>query len=304
MHDEAHNRPQNEVNCSEDKKLSLQKPCCVKCKSNNLRKKGFRTTKYRGKQQRWICNECNKSFTVDKGFWKMKFNEKKITQAIDTYYEGLSLRKVRRNFYKYADVFVSHQSVLNWIRKYSYLIREYVKKLQPQLSGHYMTDEVIIRCKKENHNFGAILDKHTRYIVATRYSEYEYIDTEDNIKLWKEAKNIQKPYKFSSDCHMTYEKAFNKVFWTRYKKDKVEWNRINTLKTGKHNYIMERVWNSLRERIKIMRGFKASWSAKLLLDGYFIWYNFIRPHMTLRGCPAKIVGLENNDLIKLIELSC
>ena len=48
---------------------------------------------------------------------------------------------------------------------------------------------------------------------------------------------------------------------------------------------MERVWNTLRERIKIMRSFKASWSAKLLIDGFFIWYNFIRPPMSLGGSP-------------------
>src|SRR3989338_8718119 len=88
----------------------------------------------------------------------------------------------------------------------------------------------------------------------------------------------------------------------KYKEGRVEYEQINHAKTGKYNYIMERVWNTLRERIKIMRGFKASWSAKLLIDGFFIWYNFIRPHMTLKCSPAERVGLESNDWIRLINI--
>jgi len=281
-------------NSLENKNISV-KPKCVKCKSKEVRKKGFRKTQHRGKQQRWICNKCHTSFTVDVGFWKMKNNDKKICQALDTYYEGLSLRKVRRNFVRYADTIISHQSVLNWIRKYSYLVRSYVEKLRPSLDGHFLTDEAIIRCSGQNHNFGLVMDKKTRYVVATRYSEEEYITPEHNIRLWTKAKEIQRPKKFTSDAHKTYERAFRKVFYTKYNEGRVEYEQINHHQTGRYNYIMERIWNTLRERIKIMRGFKATWSSKLLLDGFFIWYNFIRPHMTFGHQPSENVGLKGFD---------
>lgn len=301
MHCEAQIKSPKSVNSLENKKLS---EVCPKCKSNKTIKKGFRQTQNRGKQQRHLCKKCGFSFTIDNGFWKMKNNEKKICQALDTYFEGLSLRKVRRNFYKYADTEISHQSILNWIRKYVYLIRKKVEKLKPQLDGHYLTDETIIKCNGENHNFGLVMDKKTRYIVATRYSEKEYISPEHSIKLWSKARDIQKPRKLTSDAHMTYTKAFNKVFYTRYRKDRVEYEQINFHKTKKYNYIMERVWNTLKERIKIMRGFKASWSAKLLIDGFFIWYNFIRPHMTFRQPPSRNVGLKGFDgWLDLVQLS-
>lgn len=292
MHSEAQTSPQSGNNPSENKKLSAQ---CPRCKSYKTIKKGLSKTLNRGNQQRNICKECKYSFIVDKGFWKMKFSEAKVNQAIDTYFEGLSLRKVRRNFHRYSELKVSHQSILNWIHKYSYLMKQYVETLEPRLSGHFMTDETMIRCNGKWHNLGVVFDKHTRYVVATRYSEYEYISAEDNIKLWNEAKQIKRPYKFSSDSHITYEEAFKKVFYSRYKKDFVEWNKINCAKTGQFNFIMERLFNSLKERIKIMRGFKAGWSAKLVLDGYFIWYNFIRPHQTFNGVtPSKKAQLELN----------
>lgn len=289
--------PQNVENPSEHKNISAK---CPKCNCTKTIKKGLRKTQHRGLQQRHICKKCQYSFTVDGGFWKMKYGEERICQAIDTYFEGLSLRKIRRNFGLYAGIKPNHQSVLNWIHKYVYLMRNHVATLQPQLSGHYMTDEVIIKCKGKNHNFGVVMDKHTRYVVASRYTESELIGAKDSIKLWSEAKRIQKPYKLSSDSLPTYHKAFRRVFFTRYNKDKVEWNRINVSESGRHNYIMERLWNTLRERIKIMRGFKASWSAKLLIDGFFLWYNFQRPHTTLGQTPAQQTQLRINNIRELI----
>lgn len=50
-----------------------------------------------------------------------------------------------------------------------------------------------------------------------------------------------------------------------------------------------------------MRGFKASWSAKLLIDGFFIWYNYIRPHMTLKATPAQKTGIEVNNWLYLVS---
>jgi len=234
----------------------------------------------------------------------MKSNPKKIMRAIDTYYEGLSLRKIKRNFEKYGVADISHQTVLNWIRKYVYLIRKGIEKMQPVLDGHYVTDEVVIRCKGANHNFGLVMDKKTRYVVATRYSEEQYISREHSIKLWSKAKSIKKPYKLTSDAHGTYMNAFNEVFYTRYKKDMIEYEQVNAFKTGKFNFVMERVWNTLRERIKIMRGFKATWSAKLLVDGFFIWYNFIRPHMTFGRTPAENAGINVNDWLGLVRMTC
>ena len=120
---------------------------------------------------------------------------------------------------------------------------------------------------------------------------------------WRsKARDIQRPKKLTSDAHVTYQEAFNRVFYTRYKEGRVEYEQINHSKTGRYNYIMERVWNTLRERIKIMRGFKASWSAKLLIDGFFIWYNFVRPHMTLKCSPAEMVGLKEKNWVGLIGM--
>ena len=300
MHRQAQNSPYKSVGTSDNKNLST--PICINCKSEWVIKHGSRKTKKRGLQQQWFCNKCHKSFTINNGFWKMKNNEDKICQAIDTWFEGLSLRKTKRNLAKYSQMQISHQSILRWLQKYSYMITNYAQTVNPQLDGNYYSDETIIRCNKQNHSFGIVMDAKNRYVVSTNYTEYSHIFTEDTIKLWQIAKDVQRPRRLRTDDLQSYTEAFNKVFYTRYNKDKVIWTVINHTKTGKYNYLMERLNNTLKERLKTTRWFKAVWSAKLLLNGLITWYNFIRPHMSFNGkSPADMVGLQKMEWKEMIK---
>ena len=59
---------------------------CVHCGKSNYIKKGFRKTENRGKIQVYKCLECNRKFTNDDGFYRMRNSEAKITSAIDLYW--------------------------------------------------------------------------------------------------------------------------------------------------------------------------------------------------------------------------
>ena len=61
---------------------------CVHCGKSNYIKKGFRKTENRGKIQVYKCLECNRKFTNDDGFYRMRNSEAKITSAIDLYWIG------------------------------------------------------------------------------------------------------------------------------------------------------------------------------------------------------------------------
>ncbi|MBI4439480.1 IS1 family transposase [Candidatus Woesearchaeota archaeon] len=43
---------------------------CRHCKSESVVKRGLSPTQNRGMQQRYLCNDCHKTFIPDFGFWK------------------------------------------------------------------------------------------------------------------------------------------------------------------------------------------------------------------------------------------
>ena len=77
---------------------------------------------------------------------------------------------------------------------------------------------------------------------------------------------------------------------------------------GRFNHKIERLHNSIRERTKIFRNFKRLESAKAIMNGYEIYYNFIRKHQAIGCCPYELalpyLKLKNkNKWLDLIRLS-
>jgi putative transposase len=72
--------------------------------------------------------------------------------------------------------------------------------------------------------------------------------------------------------------------------------------------MVERLHGTIRERNKVMRGLEDEPTAQTIIDGFRIYYNFIRPHMALKGkTPAEQanigVKLGKNKWLNLIKAS-
>ena len=80
-------------------KQKKEKIICPICKSENTIKWTKRQTQNRGLIQRYKCKDCNKTFTIDDGFFRMRNHPKKITCALDLFYRGVSTRKVVFHFH-------------------------------------------------------------------------------------------------------------------------------------------------------------------------------------------------------------
>ena len=62
----------------------------------------------------------------------------------------------------------------------------------------------------------------------------------------------------------------------------------------------------LKARVKVMKGLKVRECARVVLDGFVTWYNFLTPHEALGGrTPAMAAGIakEPLDWKTLIELA-
>ena len=258
---------------------------CIHCKAQNYIKKGLRKTENRGKIQRYKCLKCNKLFTNDDGFYRMKNHENKITSAIDLYFSNLSSRKVRNHFRRHLPNNASHQSILNWCRKYVLKVTNYVDKLQPKLSGKYYMDETEIDCDGRNDFFWVAVDWDTRFIPNTHYSLFW--DTNNCKEFLRKIKKKKVPKYVQTDSAPFYKNAFYDMF-----KNSVKHYQNNVHETGKHNVRIETVFSKVKDRVDDFRGLKALWSAPILMQGIIIQHNFIEAHTTTHKVPCELAGLK------------
>ncbi|MCL4519320.1 MAG: IS6 family transposase [Thaumarchaeota archaeon] len=248
------------------------------------------------------CTNCKHRFFETDHLPRMKLNKQAIITALNLYYEGLSVRKVSRQLEELYGEKVSQVSIWKWIQKYSKLVSEYVRTLSPNLSGKWHHDETVIRCDGRNEWFWETIDEESRFLVASHLSETRSL--EDTIEIFRKAMETakQRPKVIFLDGSHTYDKAFNRVFYSRYKVERVEMVKRIGIRSRETNNLVERLHETVKEKLRTTRGFKNHDSAKLILDGYTVYYNYVRPHMSLKGkTPAQASGIEVKGWRQLIE---
>ena len=268
---------------------------CRFCDSTNFERNGHRYNK-KGLYQRYVCNECNRSFIVDNGFLHKGFKDKIITSCLDLYFNGLSLRKISNHLYGCYNIKVSYVTIYKWIVEYSIKISAAISNYVVSSSRNIHADEIMINIGGEWHWFWSVLCEDNRMItssIITKTRDIHYAR-----KLFEETKVHlpERPRNVITDGLPAYKKAFGKAFWRSEK----SYNTIKHVRLIKfidkvNNNVMERVNGTMKDKIKIMRGFKSIEGATAIMSGFVVYYNFVRPHMGLDyATPAQAAGIELN----------
>lgn len=270
---------------------------CPNCKTTIVVKRGKSPTMKRGKQQRYLCKECGKTFIPDTGFWKMKNSEKIVTLAIDVYISNLSSRKMRNQLKRHFDLKISHISVLDWVRKYVLKVQRYVNTLEPSLSGDFYADETEInRSRKDKYNdiFWCSVDWGTRYINATLYSPSQQNMKDATEFMFRIKKSKSVPKYVQTDAAGFYPQAFKNAFYRNTgRRDEQPQHIVNNVsKTKKHNVRIETLFSKIKDRVYDFRGLKALWSAPILMAGIVLQHNYIEAHTTTDEIPCESANLE------------
>lgn len=295
---------------------------CPRCKSENVKKRGFRKTENRGKIQRYECKECKNAFVVDDGFFRMRNNPIKITQSIDLFYRGVSTRKVQEHLGVFFPHNSSNVSIYKWIVKYSKLISKFTEKLKVNVGEEVQVDEMECHRRISHKQKRGIdknwhidsIDPETKFLVAGSYAcargkkqirkvlERIRDKTENQVKM------------VTTDGLFVYPNQIKKVWgYSRFTKQySVIHNKVNASKGEGFNHPIERLHNSMRHRLKTMRGFHGSIeSANSIMLGWAIYYNFITKHQQINKCPYELaipelnlaLGEMKNKWLGLIMLS-
>ena len=295
---------------------------CPYCKSEEVIKWCKRKTQNRGLIQRYKCKKCNRYFTIDDGFFRMRNTPQKISQSIDLFYRGVSTRKVQEHLAIFHPHNASNVSIYKWVIKYSKMINRFTDQLKINVGNEIQVDEMELHRRKSHKSKMGIdknwfidsIDPSTKFLVSSEYTKDRKQKEVKKVisKIKNKAENRVKT--ITTDGWLAYPKAIKSVW--KYSKRTRKYNIFHKIVTASKgdgfNYPIERLHNTVRNRTKIMRGFHGSVeSANAILKGFEIYYNFITKHQQIKCCPyelaipelAKTLENEKNRWLGLIRLT-
>ncbi len=273
---------------------------CAKCGSIRVVKYGFDSGK-----QVFKCKDCLRKF-VPSLIPRSKFTPEVVSLTLDLYFSGTSLRKIARIVSDHTEQHLGATTVYDWIQRFVPKISDYVNSLAPSLSDTWHADEIFLKMKdgityRGNTKMAFlwnVMDRKTRFLLASKLSRFR--DKEGAVQVFQEAiKNAhnETPDKIFTDSLNAYETPIFDMLPQTY-----HIARAGVKKPHANNNRVERLNGTVRERVKVQRGWKSRESQ--IAEGQRIHYNFVKPHSALEGqTPAQRAGIpiQNNwnELLRL-----
>ncbi len=256
---------------------------CPKCGS--IRAIRFGT---RGGKQTYRCNDCGCRFTPSL-IKKAKYSPKVVSLTLDLYFSGMSYNKIARALNDNLDTNMGAASIYRWVKRYVPMISEFVDSLSPQLSDTWQADELFVKMKggENEKQYGQkrmaylwnVMDRKTRFLLASRLSQHRNVN--GAVGAFNAARKVAKdsqPEKIFADKLNAYPQAM--TYWEGESRPELV-AKMGIGKPHASNNRMERANGTLRERVKVQRGWKSMKTPNA--EGQRIHYNFVKPHMALEG---------------------
>ncbi len=227
-----------------------------------------------------------------------------VSLTLDLYFSGMSERKISRTLNSHFGTKMGSATVHKWIQKFVPRISEYANSLTPELSETWQADELFVKMqggvkdtqyKQNNMAFlWNVMDRKTRFLLASRLSTHRNVN--GAVGALNEARKVAKdsqPERIFADKLNAYPQAM--TYWEGESKPELV-AKMGVGKPHANNNRIERLNGTLRERVKVQRGWKTMKTP--LAEGQRIHYNFVKPHAALDGqTPAKRagIGIEGKD---------
>jgi transposase-like protein len=276
---------------------------CDKCGSIRVIRYGKTPTR-----QTWWCKDCSHKFTPSLT-GKTRYTPEMITLTLDLYFSGLSCRKIARTVSDHFGMNLGKSSIYRWIETFVPKVSEYAKTLTPELSETWQADELFVKMKggETEKQYGQkgiaylwnVMDRKTRFLIASTLTAHRDVGAAD--RAFREAKanaHERLPEAVFTDGLKAYRDAVKFGFpdATHVAKAGIK------PKPHANNNRAERLNGTLRERVKVQRGWKTMKTP--LAEGQRIQYNFVKPHASLEGqTPAERagVGVQGNKWLALLR---
>jgi transposase-like protein len=200
----------------------------------------------------------------------------------------MSLNAIRRHLKQMHRNYPSDSTVYEWIDRFTKEAVDKIKDYQPEVGDVWVADETVLKigCKKVW--FWDLIDTKTRYLLASHLSTSRN-QYDARLLMARAAKRAGKrPKTVITDQLASYIEGVGWNFG-----DKTEHIASKKLTATPGTQLIERFHSTLKARTKVMRGLKSLDSARDILQGWLVHYNYLRPHEALKGrTPAQKAELK------------
>jgi putative transposase len=266
----------------EIKKTEIVK--CPHCDSEAIVKYGS----YKGIPRYW-CKVCKRKFRYGDKQFKMKSLTEQVATALHDYYDGgSSVRAIGRHKLAETGKTSSTATIYEWIQKYTQYITDSIKNCHPKVGNEWIADETIVKVGGQNLWLWDIIDTKTRYLLASRLSQSRTIRDaqfliDRAVKTAGFEPKVVVPDKLKSYLDVRYGKD------TEHRQG----SPFRFKETGESTSQIERWHGTVKARTKVMRDLKNFETALDFVDGFLAFYNYLRPHESLKNkTPAEVAGID------------
>jgi len=294
---------------------------CKHCQGQNTRKYGT----YKGVTQYYYCDDCHRKFVGTDALPNGRVSPAFIASALNEYYSGMSYHDIEDNIEKQTDTDISHVAVIKWVNKYTDEAIQQTKDLHPKVGDTWIADETYVSVDKSKANvenpysksrkakwvvFWDIIDADTRFLLASHVTTTR--NKEDAKALMeKAAKCAGKTPKVVVTDHLgSYLDGIEMAYGADAKHIQGK-----PFDTENNTNLIERFHGTLKDRTKVMRALKNKNTLQKFTDGWLVYYNFFKPHMSLENkTPAEtaglkyenhswadVVGIEKKPIVQILE---
>ncbi len=263
---------------------------CKFCDSINIVRYGLTA---KGKQ-RFKCQKCKRTFVIADAPEGAHYSYDIIASAINQFYEASSLHKIKRQIELDYGVSPSHMTIYRWITRYSKKASKELNNLPLSSRGTWVADETVLKLKSDkgqNIWFWDVIDDDTKFLLASHMSETRTTIDAQTLMLKAERRAKLTPKTVITDKLRSYLDAIEKAWGADIKH--VATSPFIKDRKGDSTRAIERFHGTLKDRTKVMRALADKKSAKVILDGWLVHYNFFRPHTAHKGrTPAEAAGVK------------
>lgn len=239
--------------------------------------------------QEYICNQCGRKFNTKDAPYNMRTPIELIGASLDMYYTGSSLTDIANHLTQIHNNPVDRSTIYHWLIRFTKEAISLLGQYKPKVSDTWIADETALKFQDKLYWVWDIIDRDTRFLLAS-YLSPNRGTREARILMELASKRADAvPAYVITDKLRAYLDGIELVFGADTK-------HIQSSPFGgeESTNIIERFQATIKERTKVIWGFKTPESADLILQGFLIHYNFFRPHLALDNkTPAEVAKIQS-----------